>query len=111
MDFKKTKKRFFEYGVKVGFLKSGFLHSIADVDGVTVGHATKIVGKDIRTGVTIIDSGLGAYACGTSVFASSGSSQDVLDMALCINKRGLMMFNGSFQDNVRRALRSTEEHT
>ena len=54
----KNKKRFFEYGFKTGFLKSGKLHSITDVKGVTVGHVTKIKGKNIRTGVTIIDPGI-----------------------------------------------------
>ncbi len=53
-----VKKRFFEYGFKVGFLNPGVLHSIADVSGVTVGHATKIQGDDVRTGVTIIDPGI-----------------------------------------------------
>ena len=48
--------------------------------------------------VTIIDSGLGAYNCGLSTFASSGSAQDIMDSALCINKRGLMLFTGNFQD-------------
>jgi D-aminopeptidase len=54
----KTQKRFFHYGYKVGFLQSGVLHSITDVAGVLVGHATKIQGKNIRTGVTIIDPGI-----------------------------------------------------
>ena len=53
-----NKKRFFEYGFKVGFLKPGFLRSIADVKGVTVGHVTKIQGEDVRTGVTIINPGI-----------------------------------------------------
>ncbi len=52
------KKRFFEYGFEVGFLKSGPLRSIADVKGVAVGHVTKIEGDDVRTGVTIIDPGI-----------------------------------------------------
>ena len=58
MDTITNKKRFFEYGFTVGFLKSGKLHSIADVRGVTVGHATKIEGGDVRTGVTVIDPGV-----------------------------------------------------
>jgi D-aminopeptidase len=53
-----NKKRFFEYGFKVGFLNSGKLHSISDVPGVTVGHQTKIQGDDVRTGVTIVDPGI-----------------------------------------------------
>jgi len=51
-------KRFFEYGFKVGFLESGSLRSIADVRGVQVGHATRIEGEDVRTGVTVIDPGI-----------------------------------------------------
>ncbi len=51
-------KRFREYGFEVGFLPTGSLNSIADVQGVTVGHCTKIEGEDVRTGVTIIDPGV-----------------------------------------------------
>ena len=52
------KKRFFEYGFKVGLLKRGQKNTIADVSGVRVGHFTKIQGEDVRTGITIIDSGV-----------------------------------------------------
>lgn len=58
MNFNIKQKRFFEYGFKVGFLNSGPLHSIADVEGVVVGHVTKIKGTEIRTGVTVIDPGI-----------------------------------------------------
>ena len=47
-------KRVREYGVKVGVLKPGTCNSITDVDGVSVGHVTRIIGADIRTGVTAI---------------------------------------------------------
>ncbi len=52
------KKRFHEYNLKVGDLSAGPKNSIADVEGVCVGHSTKIEGGDIRTGVTIIDPGV-----------------------------------------------------
>lgn len=79
-----NKKRFFEYGYKTGFLKPGLLNSIADVSGVTVGHATKIEGKDIRTGVTIIDPGVknlfkekipAAFFCGNGYGKITGTVQ------------------------------------
>jgi D-aminopeptidase len=54
-----SKQRFYKYGIKIGFLEHGTLNSISDVKGVTVGHATKIKGSSIRTGVTIIDPGVG----------------------------------------------------
>lgn len=54
----KTKKRFFKYGYKTGFLKPGLLNKISDVNGVTVGHETKIIRQNIRTGVTIINPGI-----------------------------------------------------
>ncbi len=58
MDSNINKKRFFEYGFKVGFLNSRPLHSIADVQGITVGHITKVEGAETRTGVTVIDPGV-----------------------------------------------------
>jgi D-aminopeptidase len=51
-------KRFRSFGFSVGFLPAGPKNTIADVRGVLVGHATKIQGKDIRTGVTIVDPGV-----------------------------------------------------
>ncbi|MDP3764455.1 MAG: P1 family peptidase [bacterium] len=51
-------KRFKDYGFKVGFLPCGKKNSIADVLGVRVGHFNKISGRDIRTGITIIDPGI-----------------------------------------------------
>lgn len=50
-------KRFREYGFDPGILSPGTMNSIADVSGVRVGHATKISGDDVRTGVTIVDPG------------------------------------------------------
>jgi D-aminopeptidase len=43
-----------EVGVVTGILCTGPLDAITDVAGVRVGHATLIVGDDIRTGVTVI---------------------------------------------------------
>ena len=43
-----------EAGLVVGIFDTGPLNAITDVDGVLVGHATKIEGDDIRTGVTAI---------------------------------------------------------
>lgn len=48
-------KRFYEYGFPVGVLSPGDKNSIADVEGVYVGHVTKIEEEGIRTGVTIVD--------------------------------------------------------
>lgn len=48
--------------------------------------------------VDCIDSALGAFDSGLSVFASSMSAQDVLDSSLIVHKRGLLYFNGSFAD-------------
>lgn len=79
-----NKKRFFEYGLKVGFLPPGPLRSIADVPGVTVGHATKVQGADVRTGVTIIDPGVhnlyqkkipAAFSAGNGTGKLAGISQ------------------------------------
>ncbi len=55
---KKIKKRFCDYGFKVGFLAAGKKNSITDVEGVMVGHLTKIEGQNCRTGVTLIDPGV-----------------------------------------------------
>ena len=41
-------------GLAVGVFKPGPENAITDVDGVKVGHATRIAGDDIRTGVTAI---------------------------------------------------------
>ena len=43
-----------EAGLIVGVFPTGPLNAITDVDGVRVGHATRIEGDDIRTGVTAI---------------------------------------------------------
>lgn len=43
-----------EAGLVVGIFDTGPQNAITDVDGVLVGHATKIEGDDIRTGVTAI---------------------------------------------------------
>ena len=43
-----------DIGLVVGIFPTGPLNAITDVDGVRVGHATRIDGDDIRTGVTAI---------------------------------------------------------
>ena len=48
------RKRADQFGVHVGMLPSGPLNMITDVPGVKVGHATRIEGDHIRTGVTAI---------------------------------------------------------
>lgn len=48
-----NKTRIRDYGITIGSLKPGKLNSIADVDGVTVGHCT-IDNEHHKTGVTVI---------------------------------------------------------
>lgn len=43
-----------DIGLVVGIFPTGPLNAITDVEGVRVGHATRIEGSDIRTGVTAI---------------------------------------------------------
>lgn len=43
-----------EAGVVVGIFEPGAMNAITDVEGVLVGHETRIEGDDIRTGVTAI---------------------------------------------------------
>jgi D-aminopeptidase len=43
-----------DIGLQIGIFETGPLNAITDVEGVLVGHATKIEGDDIRTGVTAI---------------------------------------------------------
>lgn len=43
-----------ELGIPFGILPTGLLNSITDVEGLKVGHFTKIEGESIRTGVTAI---------------------------------------------------------
>jgi D-aminopeptidase len=43
-----------DLGVHPGILPPGPLNAITDVDGVLVGHTTRIEGDDIRTGVTTV---------------------------------------------------------
>ena len=50
----KPRPRAREAGVVTGILPAGPLNAITDVAGVMVGHATLIVGEDIRTGVTVV---------------------------------------------------------
>ncbi len=43
-----------DIGITIGIFPTGPLNAITDVDGVRVGHTTKIEGDDVRTGVTAI---------------------------------------------------------
>ncbi len=43
-----------DHGIETGVLKPGKFNAITDVEGVSVGHTTLIVGDSIRTGVTAI---------------------------------------------------------
>ncbi len=43
-----------EAGIIIGVLPAGKMNAITDVEGVQVGHVTRIEGADIRTGVTAI---------------------------------------------------------
>ena len=49
-----ARKRVREYGLKPGLLPTGKYNTMADVQGVGIGHCTLIEGEDIRTGVTAI---------------------------------------------------------
>lgn len=75
---------------------------IRDVLYITKPNSTYSVqdnlGNPNTWGVSITDSGIGAYDAGLSVFASSMSAQDVFDSSLVVNKRGLMFFNGAYAD-------------
>jgi len=60
-------------------------------------YSTQDNGGDPNTwSVTIIDSGLGAYDNGLSLFASSMSGSDVLDTAFVLHPRGLLLFDGTY---------------
>ncbi len=48
-----------DIGIQIGIFEPGAYNAITDVAGVKVGHATKIEGDDIRTGVTAIVPGPG----------------------------------------------------
>ena len=62
-------------------------------------YAVQDNGGDASTwSVTSIDTGLGTYDTGLSIFSSAFSGQDILDQCLVLNKRGLLLFNGSFSD-------------
>ena len=48
------RKRIRDYGLSPGIMEPGKWNAITDVSGVLVGHQTLIQGKDIRSGVTVI---------------------------------------------------------
>ena len=43
-----------ELGLEFGYLPTGPLNAITDVEGVAVGHLTLIEGEDVRTGITAV---------------------------------------------------------
>lgn len=47
-------KRARSYGIQIGVLPIGNLNTITDVQGVKIGHTTRVEGSNIRTGVTAI---------------------------------------------------------
>lgn len=49
-----ARRRARDLGIKLGDMETGVLNAITDVEGVGVGHATLIEGKNVRTGVTAI---------------------------------------------------------
>ncbi len=49
-----SQTRIRDYGVEIGVLRPGKLNAITDVQGVQVGHLTRIEADSIRTGVTAI---------------------------------------------------------
>ncbi|WP_291781783.1 P1 family peptidase [Cecembia sp.] len=64
-----------EHGVTFGLMKTGKSNSITDVNGVKVGHFTKIIGDHIRTGVTAIlphDGNLFQEKVPAAVFVGNG---------------------------------------
>jgi hypothetical protein len=62
-------------------------------------YSTQDNGGDPDTwSVTIVDSALGAWDNGVSLFASSASAQDVFDSSFIVTQRGLMIFQaGTYQ--------------
>jgi D-aminopeptidase len=57
--FSEERPRARDIGLVVGIFPAGTNNAITDVDGVLVGHTTRIEGDDIRTGVTAIIPGPG----------------------------------------------------
>jgi D-aminopeptidase len=43
-----------DLGIEIGELEPGPLNAITDVAGIRVGHATIVLGEDVRTGVTLV---------------------------------------------------------
>ncbi len=51
---KAQKKTLRDHGLSIGIFPTGKNNAITDVEGVKVGHVTKVSGEDMRTGVTAI---------------------------------------------------------
>lgn len=49
-----SQQRIRDLGINTGILTPGQFNAITDVEGVRVGHATRIQGDSIRTGVTVV---------------------------------------------------------
>ena len=74
-----ARERVRDYGLKPGMLATGKFNTIADVDGVGVGHCTVIEGDYIRTGVTAVTPHRGNWyeekvAAAVDVFNGYGKS-------------------------------------
>lgn len=54
MIYSQDRQRIRELGITPGILMTGPLNAITDVEGVMVGHTTRIEGDSIRTGITAI---------------------------------------------------------
>jgi len=50
----KAQQRARDFGIEIGVMNPGLHNSITDVKGVKVGQVTKIIGDNVRTGVTAI---------------------------------------------------------
>lgn len=53
-DLKTKRPRLQDLGINIGILQRGKLNAITDVEGISVGHRTRVEGTSIRTGVTAI---------------------------------------------------------
>lgn len=51
---RESRPRLEDLGINIGILQRGKLNAITDVEGISVGHRTRIEGTSVRTGVTAI---------------------------------------------------------
>ncbi|HQS23041.1 MAG: aminopeptidase [Sphingobacteriia bacterium 24-36-13] len=52
--YAQSPKRARDWGIHIGVIKTGYLNSITDVNGISVGHTTIKKGDSVNTGVTVI---------------------------------------------------------